>query len=67
VKLTAVAGRPASLAQSGLAVKKGMTYAFSGFLRTDTSDVRAEVVLIQRELEQLPERVNLFETPACRN
>ncbi len=45
VKLTATAGRAASLTQSGLAVKKGMTYAFSGFLCADTNDARAEVVL----------------------
>ncbi len=33
-----------SLAQSGLAVKRGMTYLFSGWLQAD-SDVEAEIVL----------------------
>lgn len=45
VKLTPAQGRDASLTQSGLAVAKGMTYLFSGWLRADKPDARAEIVL----------------------
>ena len=45
VKLTPSPGRVATLTQSGLAVRKGMTYVFSGFLDADNSNVRAKVVL----------------------
>lgn len=40
-KLTA----PASLSQQNLSVKKGMTYRFSGYFRTDNPDLRAKVLL----------------------
>ncbi len=45
VKLTPAEGSSASLTQSGLAVEKGATYLFSGWLRADNPDLKAEVVL----------------------
>ena len=44
-KLLPRKGRPASLTQSGLATKKGMTYLFSGQLRLQGPEVRARVIL----------------------
>lgn len=44
-RLTASARQPASLTQSGLAVKKGMTYRFSGHFRTDNPTLTATVRL----------------------
>jgi hypothetical protein len=44
-KLTASAGADASLAQSGLAVRKGMTYAFSGHFRADQPNLSVTVLL----------------------
>lgn len=45
VQLIATKGKPASLTQSGLAAKKGMTYLFSGHFRAQDPSVRARVVL----------------------
>ena len=44
-KLTATSGKPAMLTQSGLAVKMGMTYRFTGYLRGDASALNASVAL----------------------
>jgi alpha-L-arabinofuranosidase len=44
-RLTAARHRPASLTQSGLAAKRGMTYAFSGWFRYDRPNVAATVRL----------------------
>ncbi len=44
-KLTPKKGEAATLAQSDLAVRKGMTYIFSGYLHTDSTDIQAKVVL----------------------
>jgi alpha-N-arabinofuranosidase len=44
-KLTATGNEPATLTQSGLAVKSGMTYRFSGYFRTDGSPFTASVSL----------------------
>ena len=43
-RLTASEAEPGSLTQSGLAVKKGMTYACSGWLRSDQSNMDATIV-----------------------
>ncbi len=43
--LEAARGRPGRLEQSALAVKKGLTYRFSGWLRSDGPGIRATVVL----------------------
>jgi alpha-N-arabinofuranosidase len=45
VKLAADSAKPASLTQSGLALKRGMTYQFSGYFRSDSADLRAKVKL----------------------
>jgi alpha-L-arabinofuranosidase len=44
-RLNVPKGRPARLTQSHLAVRKGMTYAFSGHGRSDSSSVRIRVAL----------------------
>lgn len=44
-RITAAAQQPGSLTQSGLAVKKGMTYFFSGHFRTDNPSLDATVFL----------------------
>jgi len=44
-KLTATPNQPAILSQSGLAVKSGMTYHFSGYFRTDGARLSASVTL----------------------
>ena len=44
-RLTAARHHPASLTQSGLAVKRGMTYQFSGWFRADSAKLNATVRL----------------------
>ncbi|PWU14664.1 MAG: hypothetical protein C5B50_16810 [Verrucomicrobia bacterium] len=44
-RLTATSSKAASLTQSGLAVKRGMSYAFSGWFRTDSSRLSGTVRL----------------------
>jgi alpha-N-arabinofuranosidase len=44
-KLSATSGAPATLTQSGLAVKRGMTYHFSGYFRGDGAPLQASVAL----------------------
>ena len=44
-RLTATPRRPASLTQSGLALKKGARYDFSGYFRADSSSKAGTVVL----------------------
>ncbi|HEV2391572.1 MAG TPA: alpha-L-arabinofuranosidase C-terminal domain-containing protein [Verrucomicrobiae bacterium] len=44
-KVTATASRPGTLTQSGLAVKKGMSYEFTGFFRSDSPHLKATVRL----------------------
>ncbi len=44
-KLTSAAGTPASLAQSGLSVRKGASYAFSGYFRADHPELAVTVRL----------------------
>ncbi len=47
-KLVATRKQPASLTQSGLAVKKGMTYVCSGWLRTDAARLKPTIILKTR-------------------
>lgn len=47
-KLTCTSRQPASLTQSGLATKKGMTYTFSGYFRTDNAKTTVRVLLKTR-------------------
>jgi alpha-L-arabinofuranosidase len=44
-RLTATADKPATLTQAGLAVKRGMTYRFSGYFRSDTPSLVVTVSL----------------------
>ncbi len=44
-RLTASAAKPSRLAQGGLAVKKGMTYRFSGWFRSDTPGLKTAITL----------------------
>ncbi|MDB6026317.1 MAG: Intracellular exo-alpha-(1-_5)-L-arabinofuranosidase [Verrucomicrobiales bacterium] len=44
-RLSSQRGHLASLTQSGLATRKAMRYAFSGFLRSDSSSLKVSVVL----------------------
>jgi alpha-L-arabinofuranosidase len=44
-RLVAARQKPASLTQSGLAVKRGMTYACSGWLRAEPSRLKAAILL----------------------
>lgn len=44
-RLTATAAQPATLTQSGLAVKRGMAYGFSGYFRTDNPQLKVAVYL----------------------
>jgi alpha-L-arabinofuranosidase len=43
--LVATTARPASLTQSGMAVKAGMTYSFSGYFRAENSKLKLSVTL----------------------
>ena len=47
-KLTCSPRHPASLNQSGLAVKKGMVYSFTGYLRADNTKATVRIVLKAR-------------------
>lgn len=44
-KLTSAKGKSGLISQSGLAMKKGMTYHFSGYFRTNSPAVKARMVL----------------------
>jgi alpha-L-arabinofuranosidase len=44
-RLTATRQHPASLTQSGLAVRRGMAYEFSGWFRADSPKLAASVIL----------------------
>jgi len=45
VRLDSTSSKPASLVQSGLGVRKGMTYNFSGHFRTDNPSLKASVIV----------------------
>ena len=44
-RLTATAGAPARLAQAGLAVRKGLSYRFTGWFRSDAPGLKASAAL----------------------
>jgi alpha-L-arabinofuranosidase len=44
-KITATTAQPGTITQTGLAVKRGMDYGFSGFFRTDNPRLKATVLL----------------------
>src|SRR5262249_7158105 len=47
-RISASHSQPGTLTQTGLAVKKGMDYVFSGYFRTDQTDLKATVLLKTR-------------------